>query len=117
MSILFLDDSKKRTKRFLNKYPHAVTVETVPECIAYLQNNKWKQVYLDHDLNSETWVDSNREDCGMEVVRWIVENKPQVKEFIVHSHNHLAAPFMAKLLIDAGYKNTKYIPFNKLMKG
>lgn len=115
MTILFLDDSQKRIKRFLTEHPHAHVVETAPDAIAALQARKWKKVYLDHDLGGEAWVDPKRPDTGSEVVRWVVENKPEVKEFIVHSHNHLAAPFMARALIEAGYE-TSYIPFNKLMK-
>jgi len=115
LTILFLDDSKKRIKRFKAANPHAHTVETAEECIAALENQKWTEVYLDHDLGGEAWVDSNRADTGFEVVRWIVKNKPEVKRFTVHSHNHLAAPLMARALMNAGYQ-VRYVPFNKLMK-
>lgn len=115
MSMLFLDDSPLRREKFKLCFPHATMVETVAECIEALEERKWKRVYLDHDLNNEAWVDSRRDDCGMEVVRWIAANKPLVKQIIVHSHNHKAAPVMQALLEDAGY-STRRIPFKNLLR-
>lgn len=71
------------------------------------------QLFLDHDLGEETFADSNIENCGMEVVRWMVKNKPIVKEVIVHSLNAPAAENMVELLKSAGY-NAIRIPFTNL---
>jgi len=56
------------------------------------------------------FVDSGREDCGMEVVRWCLINKPQVNQFVVHSWNAPAGERMVEDLKNAGYKAV-YSPF------
>ena len=68
--ILFLDDDPHRAEIFLEWYPAAVWVQTSEECIAGWPS-AWDEVHLDHDLGGETFVDPNRSDCGMEVVRWL----------------------------------------------
>ena len=82
MNILFLDDSKERTKTFLSRCPSAVCVETAQECIEELKNNEYEILYLDHDLSDQVFIDSSREDTGMEVVRWIVSNNPKINKGI-----------------------------------
>ena len=111
--ILFLDDDPRRAECFLGWYPHAVWVETAPQCIASLAED-WDEVHLDHDLGGEIFVDSNREDCGMEVVRWLCrEVRPSLKtesRIVVHTHNMNAAGHMVNQLRAAGY-TVEYIPF------
>jgi hypothetical protein len=51
----------------------------------------------------EEYVDSFRPDCGMAVVRWIVEHKPQIITIIVHSLNTPAREQMVAVLRSAGY--------------
>ena len=75
---LFLDDDEIRTKNFISEVPSAETVKTAEECINKLKENDYDCVFLDHDLGGETYVSSKREDCGMEVVRWIKENLPKI---------------------------------------
>ena len=73
-------------------------------------------VFLDHDLGGEVFVESEREDCGMEVVRFIVENKPEIRQIVVHTMNGVAGIEMRNKLMDAGYKNTDYVAFHILCK-
>ncbi len=107
MNILFLDDDQKRRIHASNEW--AATnklplVINVPECIEALgRKDEWDIVSLDHDLEGEVYVDSSRKDCGMEVVRWIEKNEPNVKMFIVHTWNFFAAMEMTKRLRLAGY--------------
>ena len=104
MNILFLDDDLDRTKIFLLNVLNAHTVETAMECISVLQSKEeWDYVLLDHDLGGNIFVDSDREDCGMEVIRWIVKNKPIIKQVVVHSFNPDASKEMILKLRDAGY--------------
>ena len=93
---LFLDDDPQRAALFLEHYPDAVWVTTVVECIEQLQT-AWDEIYLDHDLGGEQYVDVARDDCGMAVVRWLSsEPRPHLKSarFFVHSHNGVAAYVM-----------------------
>lgn len=125
MNILFLDDNPDRTKRFMREFnptTHAITcVETAAECInqlkqARLKGEHWDAVYLDHDLDGKAFVDSSDTNTGMEVVRWIVEHKPIIKQVLVHSHNEPAGKEMVLKLRDAGYRNTHYTPFYSIFR-
>ena len=103
---LFLDDDRSRAEVFLASYPDAVWVETVPECLAKLEES-WDEVHLDHDLGGEVYVDILRADCGMEVVRWLVtEPRPHLKptKFTIHSWNDSAAIAMLWHLEALGYQ-------------
>jgi hypothetical protein len=93
---LFLDDDPCRAEAFLAEYPDAVWVTTVQECIARLAT-PWDEVHLDHDLGGEQFVQVDRDDCGMAVVRWLaLEPRPHLRQtrFMVHSHNGVAAYVM-----------------------
>ncbi|WP_435017833.1 cyclic-phosphate processing receiver domain-containing protein [Tundrisphaera sp. TA3] len=103
---LFLDDDPARADVFLGLYPDAVWVETVPECVEKLAES-WDEVHLDHDLGGEVYVDDGREDCGMEVIRWLDRDPPEhlrSARFIVHSHNQHAAFVMVLRLKAMGYR-------------
>lgn len=109
--ILFLDDDLGRTKIFKGYFPNSICVETVQQMIDLLSDSSGaKAVFLDHDLGGETFVDSRRKDCGMEVVRWICKNKPNIENLIVHSMNTIAAEEMHDRLKEANY-NVKMMPF------
>ena len=102
--ILFLDDNDNRGAYFMRRNPDTVWVKTVDDCILQLSRDvEWDSVWLDHDLNGEAMVDSNRTDCGMEVVRWMSEHPARVKFVVVHSYNHGAAEAMINLLNRSGY--------------
>lgn len=103
---LFLDDDPARAAVFLAQHPQAVWVQTVPECLAEL-TGRWDEIHLDHDLGGEHFVDSGREDCGMEVVRWLTrEPRRHLRRarFTVHSHNMVAAYEMTFRLQLAGFR-------------
>ena len=110
--LLFLDDDPQRAIVFLSRHPDATWVLTAKECIARLAEG-WDQVHLDHDLGGEVFVDPLREDCGMEVVRWLcTSEQKQLREtwFIIHSHNCEAASDMVRHLRESGY-HAEYRPF------
>ncbi len=111
-AILFLDDQRTRAEEFLKHYPKAVWVMSAADCIKALEK-EWDEIWLDHDLGGEIFVDSGKEDCGMEVVRKIIEKKPQhllKARFVIHSFNLTAAYKMAELLKQSGY-HAERIPF------
>ena len=100
MNILFLDDNLVRCKMFSDEASSAIIAYTAGECVAAMKfaprDIVWDYVLLDHDLGKKN-------GCGMDVVEWIMENRPPVKQFIIHSHNVPAANRMVSLLQDAGY--------------
>ena len=114
-NILFLDDDENRTKIFKSNIPWCDTASTVEQCIKFLKKKEYFGLFLDHDLSGETNVSTNREDTGSEVVRWIVENKPEICQIIVHSLNDAGARHMCKELDDAGYVVIR-LPFTNFHK-
>ena len=114
MAILFLDDDENRTNNIIKRFSNIkdlVVVSTAKEAIEKLASEiSWDCVFLDHDLGGKVFVDSNREDCGMEVVRWCLINKPQIKQIVVHTWNAPAGKIMTEDLKKAGY-NADYSPF------
>jgi hypothetical protein len=103
--LLFLDDDLERASVFLAEHPEAVWVQTAAECIAKLEE-AWDHVHLDHDLGGEHFVDLERDDCGMEVVRWIcLLPRPHLRptRFTIHSHNLSAATVMGMQMMLNGF--------------
>src|SRR5262245_18905177 len=94
--LLFLDDDPRPAEAFCHRFPQAIWVQTVEECLSCLEV-AWDEIHLDHDLGGETGVDPGREDCGMAVVRWIVAApRPHLASarFVVHTRNPNAACLM-----------------------
>ncbi len=103
--VLFLDDDPLRAEVFLKENPRAVWVKTVVECLARLEE-RWHEVHLDHDLGGEQFVELDRQDCGMEVVRWLcLQRRKHLRRtrFYVHTHNPDARSTMAERLALGGY--------------
>jgi len=103
--ILFLDDDSARGVEFLTLNPDAVWVETVADCILAL-SEPWDEVHLDHDLGGEHFVEHDRDDCGMAVIRWLcAEPRPHLQSslFVIHTHNPGAALAMIFQLQSMGY--------------
>jgi hypothetical protein len=103
--LLFLDDDPARAEVFLIENPQAIWVQTVPECLGRLVES-WDEVHLDHDLGGKTFVDMNKNDCGMEVIRWLcMEPRDHLRQarFIVHTHNSLAGLLMVLQVRSMGY--------------
>lgn len=110
--LLFLDDDPVRAAVFLREHPDAVWVTNVPDCVARLAE-PWHEVHLDHDLGGKLYVDSQDQDCGMEVIRWLCkEPRPHLNEsrFYVHTHNATAGLLMVLLMLRRGYK-AEFRPF------
>lgn len=104
--VLFLDDDPKRAVRFLEQVPAAVWVKSVAECLPRMLES-WEEIHLDHDLEGETLVDMNREDSGMEVIRWLCkEPRPHLRKtrFFVHTHNFVAGLLMVLQMRESGYQ-------------
>jgi CheY-like chemotaxis protein len=104
--VLFLDDYSMRLKWAAEEFEEddLVAVTTAAGAIMALDAyGPWDLVMLDHDLGGEVFVDRMRKDCGMEVVRWIVREKPEITEIVVHSGNQNAAAIMVWALKRSGY--------------
>jgi len=118
IDILVLEDNQERMKYFRRAFPGLVWSETAADCITNLtQAEAIGELWLDHDLGQENYVNSNRPDCGMEVVRFLEQNELQLKinKIFVHSHNTYAAQQMTLALQKADYNAVLY-PFRNLLE-
>lgn len=102
-----------------------IHVETAKDCISELESiphakEKFDVIFLDHDLGGEVYVDTNREDTGSEVARWINENPEKIYDafVITHTFNSVGAKNITELL-----PGSIYIPgiwmkdkFHKIIK-
>ncbi len=114
MKVLFLDDDKSRHSKFFQTKESGDDFRQVwntADCIEALKEGGWKVASLDHDLLGEPYQNPLDENCGSAVVRWIVANKPDVEEFVIHSYNHVASPIMVTDLQKAGYR-AAWSPFD-----
>lgn len=124
--ILWLDDDQNRSAIAYQRMTpeernRVIWCMTAEEAIITLKDykNQLTFVSLDHDLGGQTFVHPAREDCGMEIVRWLEklhkkepeEFEPFKKiEFVVHSWNTISGPKMVIRLQAIGLK-AKYHPF------
>ena len=109
-----LEDNAARIKRFRSHIPSADIFTTSKETIAVLEGDESiDALFLDHDLGQETYVDSCRHDCGMEVVRWLVAHpKRPIGQIIIHSCNRPAGDVMEDCLRGSGF-NVLRMPFSQ----
>lgn len=122
---IFLDDDQNRAALLHQRMPakelqRTFWVKNVEETLDLLINYRERLQYvsLDHDLGGESYVHPGREDCGMEVVRWLERQDPKQYDhvaFIIHSHNEHSGKKMAVRLIMAGYR-VLYAPFGTVTK-
>lgn len=118
LRILFLDDDPGRASAFLGEFPEAVWVQTAEECLARL-GEAWDEIHLDHDLGGQVFVDHEREDTGMAVVRWLcADPRPHLNaaRFVVHTHNQNAACMMVLHLQAMGF-DARACPFGVFPQG
>lgn len=87
-TLLFLDDNQERQKKIKERLPSIIQTYTAAETIETIEEVESIDVlFLDHDLGGEVYVDSQREDCGMEVARWLVKNPQNINTIVLHSFN------------------------------
>jgi len=124
--ILFLDDEPQRAVLAYNRMSVAdrndtmwcTTAEEAIEAI-WSYRDVLKKVSLDHDLEGQEYMNTKREDSGMEVIRFLEKKARKEPEefkkledtlFIIHSWNSHAAPIMRERLSNLGL-NSVWIPF------
>jgi len=123
--ILFLDDDPNKAAVAYQRWPrekcdNTIWASTAKATIFVLNDyaTELLEVHLDHDLGGEEFVNSIREDCGMEIVRWLEScSKTDLKafegtKFICHDHNLRAARNMTVRLKTLGLA-AKQIPFGE----
>jgi len=113
MKIFILDDSKERQQvlqpilRELLDGPTFFIAYSRNEAIEILENeNDFDFIFLDHDLGGRVYVDSQEEDTGFWVAKYIADNDIRSKHIIIHTLNTHGAKNMLTILPQA-----TYVPF------
>lgn len=117
MEILVLEDDIKRIERFKEKYnkDELFITKNVEKAKVLLRINNYDYIFLDHDLGGEM-VDSDNEDTGYQVAKFIVEEQVQKNAtIIIHSVNPVGSKKMYDTLIKQGFKVAQ-LPFTKLLE-
>jgi hypothetical protein len=120
-----LDDDPNRAAITYQRWPkdkcdNTIWASAAKDAIFILKDygSDMIEAHLDHDLGGETYVNSEREDCGMEVVRWLEKlSKEDLKSFedtlfVCHDHNIRAGKNMTRRIKALGL-HAKQIPFGE----
>ena len=101
--VFVLEDNGERIKFFNKMFQNYdyVLCETAKEAKKVLYDNEFNVIFLDHDLGGRIFVDSNEEETGMTVVKYIIEKELQTNAlFFIHSQNPVGAANMLHRLMD-----------------
>ena len=111
--IVFVDnDSQRAALQFQRMTPvdqsRTFWVKTVPEALDMLENYRERLdvVSMEYDLNDLEYNHPSREDCGLELVRWLERRSSDSYShvrFIIHTWNSSAGMKMANRLRAHGY--------------
>jgi CheY-like chemotaxis protein len=117
MKIFVVEDNKERNGVFWNTLPkifadcHLVIAEDAKEAKEILSKDKqWDIILLDHDLGGRVFVDSNDDNTGYQVAKFIVENKISYQLAIAHTMNRVGSDNIISVLPDC-----KRVPFPMLI--
>ena len=91
--------------RALFPYANIKATANVEEAKSILNENNFDVLFLDHDLGGKAFVDSNEENTGYQLSKFIDEAGIKYKLCVVHSLNYPGAMRMMKNL-----KNSFYLP-------
>lgn len=118
LRILFLDDSMERQRAMATSAAEVgcelqipILVEralTAAAAISLLQSTSYDLVSLDHDLGDEVFVNSEREDTGAGVARWVRDHLGLIKPqgwWMIHSLNMAGVDVMRQTLADVGIES------------
>lgn len=116
--ILVLEDDPIRQLKFKERFSEKgnisyTMVETAEDCKSMLKKFEYEAIFLDHDLGGEVYVDSESQNTGGEVARWIESNRSEISGnplFVIHSLNTVGSEYMSNL-ISKSFDEVYRIPF------
>ena len=113
MKTFVLEDNDQRITFFKRLFPLADYAKTVTEAKELLTKNKYDQLFLDHDLGDQVYVDSDEPETGYQVAKFIMyeSNHNRTASVIIHSLNWAGAQNIKSIIPWA-----KIIPFTNLTK-
>lgn len=113
MKILILEDSYFRIqmfKQFLASRYELHIFRKVEEAKRALDENEYETIFLDHDLDDKEFVDSDQENTGYQLAKYIAEKNIKA-QVIIHSMNMVGSMKMKQEIPSASV-----IPFCNLVE-
>lgn len=106
LKILILDDDLGRIESFvknLESDERMVSFSTTASGVMeLLQKESWDVLFLDHDLGGQVYVDSNEENTGATVARWLKDHPEyQPSQIFTHSLNEAGRKVIVSHLPEA----------------
>ena len=112
MKILILEDSIERIrifKKYFDKKHKLFIFDQVEDAKNAIDHSgPFERIYLDHDLDQRGFVDSDEDNTGYQLAKYIVEKNVDA-DIILHTLNPFGAERMQAVL-----PNAKQISFDKL---
>ena len=113
LKILIIEDDYRRIENFKNWLPvefRAVVVKSAGIALGLLERDEGYQyagICLDHDLQQQTAVASDRDLSGTSVVAAIIRHLSPKIPVLIHSRNRDRARYMGNELTDHGFDVTR----------
>lgn len=109
VKFFILEDDQERVKHFVQRFRELKSkgvevsyklTDKADRAIDMLSKEEFDIIFLDHDLGGEVYVDTNHENTGSEVARFINGSELEFKntQCIIHSMNTPAARHMNELI-------------------
>lgn len=104
MKIIILEDSIERIRTFKKElHGHDLfffdQVSEAKEALTLL--GPFDVIFLDHDLDDKVFVNSNEENTGYQLAKYIAENNIKFDQIIIHSMNPAGVSKMKGILPNA----------------
>jgi len=113
VKVLILEDSGARIKTFkkhLSKDHDLYFYDNVQDAKEALELlGPFDILFLDHDLDDRIYVNSNEQNTGYQLAKYVAEKEIKFNEIILHSLNPAGVQNMKAVLPEA-----KIIPFTNL---
>jgi len=113
MKIFILEDNKERCEFFKKKLiGNLVTIcDNVEDAKRILINEQFDVAFLDHDLGGLVYVNSNDQNTGYQLAKFIAEKNIQFKQIYIHSCNEYGRKNIRSVLPQA-----IEVPFTELSR-
>jgi hypothetical protein len=118
--VFLLDDDRRRHKWFEKRFSgdELDIAETVEDAKAFLADNAYDAIFLDHDLLPHHYETNDHDDyasTGYAIAEWLNERSDlqRAATIIVHTRNADAAIPMVQKLRETG-RNVEYVAFPML---
>jgi len=100
MKVFILEDDAERIRRFYDVLEgHEIRyTDYVEEAKSICLKTEFDILLLDHDLDHEVYVDSNKANTGYQFAKWFRDQGLHVKEIVIHSMNPVGAENMKHAL-------------------